>query len=168
MKEKLSELGIKTTELSSYMRISRPSLYKYIGLYEQGEFKDIPNNVLNTFRYVDRHKKLTKEQVMTFVILEFSEKQSSTKKETIRNYLLSKGNNDPKVALMYQLITTESLNDIIPYLTKASSILKEGEIEDDELYQVARLINFKHDIITNEPLSEEELNKAKEVIGEST
>ena len=166
MKERLRELGIKTTELSSYMKISRPTLYKYVGLYEQGEYKDIPNNVLQTFKYIDKHKKLTKEQVISFVILEFADEQGSTKKEVIRNYLLSKGNNDPKISLMYQLITTDSLDDIVQYLIKSSSILDEEEINDEEFYQVARLINLKNDVITNSPVTDEELSKAKAIVGE--
>ena len=56
MKEKLRELGIKTTEMSQYMRVSRPSLYKYIELYESKDYKQIPDKVLRVFKFIDRYK----------------------------------------------------------------------------------------------------------------
>lgn len=170
MKERLHDLGIKTTELSTYMKISRPSLYKYMGTYEEGETANIPTKVLNTFKYIDRHKNLTKEQVISFVILEFADEQTTSKKEAIKNYLLSKSSNDAKIGLMYQLVASSALDDIVQYLTKASIILSadEDDLDDEEIYRVARLVNLKHDIVTNNPLTEDELNKAKEIIGGKT
>lgn len=166
MKEKLRDLGIKTTELSSYMRISRPSLYKYIDLYEAGDSKGIPESVLRTFRYIDKYKSITKEQVIAFVILEFSESEGSDCKDTIRNYLLSKGPKDRKIVLMYNLISSDALDGIVDYLNNVVSILEGPEIDDDGLYQVARLINLKDDVMKNVPVSEKELKKAKEIVGE--
>ena len=165
MKERLKDLGIRTTELSEYMRLSRPSVYKYIDLYEKGENKQIPEKVLRTFRYIDKYKTLSKEQIVSFIIYEFSEFENSDKKEAIRNYLMNKGSNDSKVDLMYCLITTSSLDDIVQYLSNAARILDGDEIDQSELYQIARLVNLKSNLMKNIPLSEEELNNAKENLG---
>ena len=166
MKEKLRDLGIKTTELSEYMRISRPSLYKYIELYESKEYKLVPEKVLRVFKYVDKYKNLSKEQVIAFTISEFSDTDVSDKKEAIRNYLLNKGANDPKINLMYVLATTDSLDDIVQYLSSAGKILDDGDYDESKIYQVARLVNLKSDIMTNKPLSEDEITKAKTIIGD--
>ena len=114
MKERLRELGIKTTELSEYMRISRPSLYKYMELYEAGDTSAMPEKVLRTFRYIDKYKSLTKEQVVVFVICEFSDINNSDKKEAIRRYLLMHGPSDAKIGLMYALISTSSIDELVP------------------------------------------------------
>ena len=166
MKEKLRNLGIKTTELSEFMRISRPSLYKYIELYESNEYKLVPEKVLRVFKYVDKYKNLSKEQVIAFTISEFSDTDVSDKKEAIRNYLLNKGANDPKINLMYVLATTESLDGIVQYLISAGKILDYGDYDESKIYQVARLVNLKSDIMTNKPLSEDEITKAKTIIGD--
>ena len=166
MKEKLRNLGIKTTELSEYMRISRPSLYKYIELYESKEYKLVPEKVLRVFKYVDKYKNLSKEQVIAFTISEFSDTDVSDKKEAIRNYLLNKGANDPKINLMYVLATTDSLDDIVQYLSSAGKILDDGDYDESKIYQVARLVNLKSDIMTNKPLSEDEITKAKTIMGD--
>ncbi len=165
MKEKLRELGIRTTDLSQYMKISRPSLYKYLELYESKEYKQIPEKVLRVFKYVDKYKNLSKEQIIAFTIGEFSDTETSDKKETIRNYLLNKGVNDPKIDLMYVLATSDSLDAIVQYLSSAGKILDEGNLDDSKTYQVSKLVNLKHDIMTNTPLNEEEINKTKSILG---
>ena len=166
MKEKLRDLGIKTTELSEFMKISRPSLYKYIELYESKEYKQIPEKVLRVFKYVDKYKNLTKEQIIAYTIGEFSDIKTSDKKEAVRNYLLNKGMNDPKIDLMYVLATTDSLDAVVQYLANAGKILDEGEMDDFKIYQVSRLVNLKHDIMTNTPLDEEEIKKTKSILGD--
>lgn len=166
MKEKLRDLGIKTTELSGFMKISRPSLYKYIELYESKEYKQIPEKVFRVFKYVDKYKNLTKEQIIAYTIGEFSDTETSDKKEAVRNYLLNKGMNDPKIDLMYVLATTDSLDAVVQYLASAGKILDEGDLDDSKIYQVSRLVNLKHDIMTNTPLNEEEIKKTKSILGD--
>ena len=166
MKERLKTLGLKTTELSQYMRLSRPSVYKYISLYDSKDYEAIPEKVLRTFRYIDKYKTLSKEQVVSFIICEFSDSEKSDRKEIIRSYLMNKGSNDPKIELMYYLVTTESLDELVQYLSNAAKILNEQEIGRNELYQIARLVNLKSDLMKNIPLSEEELNLAKENLGD--
>ena len=166
MKEKLRDLGIKTTELSEFMKISRPSLYKYIELYESKEYKQIPEKVFRVFKYVDKYKNLTKEQIIAYTIGEFSDTETSDKKEAVRNYLLNKGMNDSKIDLMYVLATTDSLDAVVQYLASAGKILDEGDLDDSKIYQVSRLVNLKHDIMTNTPLNEEEIKKTKSILGD--
>lgn len=166
MKEKLRELEIKTTELSKLMKISRPSLYKYIELYESKQYKQIPEKVLRVFKYVDKYNNLSKEQIIAFTISEFSDSDVSDKKETIRNYLLNRSANDPKVELMYTLITTNSLDSIVQYLSVAGEILDTGDFDDSKIFQVSRLVNLKHDIITNTPPTEDEIIKTKAILGD--
>ena len=167
MKERLRELGIKTTELSDYMRISRPSLYKYMELYEAKDTSAIPEKVLRTFRYIDRYKSLTKEQIVVFVICEFSDINNSDKKEAIRRYLLLHGPNDAKIGLMYALISTDSLDGLVPYLTESAAILEEPEIVESDLYKVSRLVNLKSDLMKNNPVSDEEIEKARKNLGDA-
>ena len=167
MKERLRELGIKTTELSEYMRISRPSLYKYMDLYEAGDTRAIPDNVLRTFRYVDRYKSLTKEQIVIFVICEFSDLSNSDKKEAVRRYLLPHGPNDAKVALMYALATTSSLDGLALYLADSASILDKTEIGPSELSRVAGLVNLKTNIMKNVFPTEMEIEEAKKNLGDA-
>ena len=65
MKARMRELNIKMTELSEYIKVSRPTLYKYIESYESGDLESIPDRVVSLFRLMDRPE-VTKEQVVAF------------------------------------------------------------------------------------------------------
>ena len=49
MREKLKALGIRLTELSAYLKFSRPTLYKYIDEYEQNKYINIDYKVRKVF-----------------------------------------------------------------------------------------------------------------------
>ncbi len=166
MKEKLRELGVRNTELSQYMRISRPSLYKYIDLYESGETKSIPQNVLRCFKFIDRYKNITKDQVISYVLYEFSDIQPSDKKECLRQYLMNKGEKDPIVHLMYLLVSTDILDPVVPYLVNAVELIGSGSLTTEQIYQVSKLLNFVSDVTKNKPVSEDELDITNNMLGE--
>lgn len=164
MKEQLGTLGIKMTELSQYMKISRPSLYKYVDAYDNGSLDVIPEKIVKFFKYLDKHKSITKEQVITLAICEFGDTDSSDRLEYIRAYLLKAGRSNIKVELIYQLISTTVLDDVVTYLTNCVRILSEGPRNDSEIYQVSRLLQMKENVTTNEPLTDEEFEHIKKLI----
>ena len=51
-------------------------------------------------------------------------------------------------------------------LREECELLDEGELDDSKIYQVSRLVNLKHDIMTNTPLDEEEIRKTKSILGD--
>ena len=53
MKERLKEMELKITELSDYLQISRPTMYKFIEAYDTGDNSIINKNVLKLFKYID-------------------------------------------------------------------------------------------------------------------
>ena len=164
MKERLRELGIRNTELSQYMRISRPSLYKYLGLYESGDKKNIPENVLRCFKFIDKHKNLSKEQIISYVLYEFSDTQASDRKEALRQYLMNNSENDQKIRLMYLLISSDIFDPLVPYLVTAAELTESGTLSEEQIYQVSKLMNFISDVTRNTPVSEEELKIATEML----
>ena len=158
MKERLHELGIKMTELAGYMKISRPSLYKYVESYEDGDFKSVPEKVLRTFKFIDRFKTLTKENLITYVICEFSDPSESNPKESIRKYLMMRADNDPKIELMFRLVSSDWLDPIIPYISNCINIASKENMSDSERMQIARLALVRKRVSQGEPLSDEELS----------
>ncbi len=49
---KLNNLTIRLTELSDILKLSRPTLYKYIELYENGNHKNIINHYKEFFDFI--------------------------------------------------------------------------------------------------------------------
>ena len=163
MKARMRELNIKMTELSEYIKVSRPTLYKYIESYENGENETIPERVLNLFRLMDTPG-VTKEQVVTFTITSFSDSDTNDIRDRIRNYILDPSSSKAKVELMFKIATTDCIDDIVPYLNGCIDILSEGKVDEDRTYQVARLMIMRSKVSRNVPLSEEELAEAKELV----
>ena len=53
IKERLKDIDLKITELSDYMQISRPTMYKFIEAYDDGNSSIINKHVLKLFKYID-------------------------------------------------------------------------------------------------------------------
>ena len=68
MREKLKELNIRITELSDYTSLSRPTLYKFLGFYEKGRYKNINDNVLRLFKYIDGTPNIGKANVIAYIV----------------------------------------------------------------------------------------------------
>ena len=162
MKDRMRELNIKMTELSEYIDVSRPTLYKYIDSYENGDLSSIPDRVVSLFRTMETPG-ITKEQVVSFTITTFSKNDVTDDKEVIRRYLIDPSASPEKVELMQKLATTDCLDDLVPYLNGCVDILSKRTIEDREVYQIARLLLLRSKVTRNVPLDDDELKEAKEI-----
>ncbi len=165
MKERMRELGIKLTEMAEYLKISRPTLYRYIELYGTNDESELPPGVLSLFRFMETPG-ITKEQVISFMIGESGGASDSEAKDSIRRYVTSRPDSDPKIRLIDALIKSSCMDAIIPYLTNSIEIISRGPKNDSEVYQAARLALLKDSVQKNMPLSEEELEQARKAMGE--
>ena len=162
MKARMRELNIKMTELSEYIKVSRPTLYKYIESYENGDTESIPDRVVSLFRMMERPD-VSKEVVITFIISSFKDDADETG-EAAKRYLSDPTSNPSKVEFLEKVATTDCLDSIIPYLNDCIDILSGGGIDDEKAYQVARLVLMRSKVIRNVPLKEEELRETKELL----
>ena len=163
MKARMRELNIKMTELSEYIKVSRPTLYKYIESYETGDIGSIPDRVVSLFKLME-NPDVSKEQVITFIITSFSEDGGTDIGEAIRRYVVDPSASPSKMELMYRIATTDCLDGIIPYLNDCIDILSGDEMDDEKAYQVARLVLMRSKVMRNLPLKDEELREAKEIL----
>lgn len=68
IKDRLKELDIKITELSNYLQISRPTMYKYIECYDSGNKKEVDKQVVKLFDYISSNELIDKVNVINFII----------------------------------------------------------------------------------------------------
>ena len=156
----MRELDIKMSELAKYTGVSRPTLYKYVELYENKDYGDIPEKFLHLFRYVNKRTVISKEQVIIYAITEFSDGGGDTK-DTIRRYIASKGGNDPKIQMIYHLVTTDLFDDVVPYLVACAETYRTGDYNDDAVMQLSQYIIFRDYVKKNTPVNNEDLNEIK-------
>ena len=163
MKARMRELNIKMTELSEYIKVSRPTLYKYIESYESGDLESIPDRVVSLFRMMDRPE-VTKEQVIASIISTFREDEGTETGEAVRRYVSDPSSSPSKIEFLEKVASTECLDSIIPYLNDCIDILSGDTMDDDQAYQVARLVLLRSKVNRNLPLKDEELREAKEIL----
>ena len=163
MKARMRELNIKLTELSEYIKVSRPTLYKYIESYEDGDYESIPGRVVSLFKAMERPD-ATKEQVISYIISSFNEDDGTDSAEAVRRYISDPSSSPSKVEFLQKVATTDCLDSIIPYLNDCIDILSSNSMDDDQAYQVARLVLMRSKVNRNLPLRDDELKEAKEIL----
>lgn len=114
MKNKLKELDLKLTELAGYMDISRPTLYKFLEMYVEGETADLRKDVQELFDYINRDDVSTKKQVLRFILHKDKSSKGRASPVVIETY-----DEDPKMKKILKLIkgmSEEEKNHLIKYI----------------------------------------------------
>lgn len=68
LRNKLKDSQMRLVELSSYLSISRPTLYKYLEAYEAKDFNNIERQCLELFTFIDNSKSPSRPTIMDYLI----------------------------------------------------------------------------------------------------
>lgn len=80
IREQLKEKDIKITELADYLGITRPTLYKFIDIFDDGKIKGIDSKALRVFRFIEKYPLCGKTQIISFIINDVNKSNDSQKK----------------------------------------------------------------------------------------
>ena len=69
MRKILQNMGLKITEIAEIMEISRPTMYKFIDMYDKDEKEKIDPNVLKFLERVERNPKMQKKDALYYALL---------------------------------------------------------------------------------------------------
>ena len=69
MRQILQNIGLQISELSEIMDISRPTMYKFIDLYDAGEKSKIDTNVLKFLEHIEKRPKISKKDALYYALL---------------------------------------------------------------------------------------------------
>ena len=83
IREKLKEKDIKITELADYLNITRPTLYKFIEIFDSGKRKGIDPTTLKVFLFIEKYPLCGKVQIINYLINLI--KSGNTKTEAYSN-----------------------------------------------------------------------------------
>jgi len=152
VREKLRELNIRLTELADYLQISRPTLYKFIENYENERYRSIDKGVLSLFRYIDDTPDIGKKNVMSFIIENISNVADGKDKELIRivtEYLKSDVSEE-KIIFIKNVIKTDRLDVMIPYLNECITMLRKKSLTEEERKKLNSFIRFRDETTVTE------------------
>jgi predicted transcriptional regulator len=137
LEEKLKELDIKKTELANYLNISRPTMYKFIDLYDSGNRNEINKKVLKLFDYITDNDMIGKNNVIGYILNNLADvKELETKDETdlyknIRKYVLENPNSEKSQFL--ELVCKKTSYDlVIHYLIEITPLLRKKSLTKKE------------------------------------
>lgn len=138
IKERLKEIELKITELSDYLQISRPTMYKFIEAYDAGENSGINKNVLKLFKYIDENPVIGKKTVVSYILTNLvEEKELGDSSENrlynqIKRYIISNPES-AKTQFIELAIQKTDYDDAIKYLLKIYPLLKKRKLSDEEI-----------------------------------
>lgn len=137
LRQRLKEMDLRITELADYLQLSRPTMYKFIECYDNGEFEQINKKVLKLFNYINENELAGKRNVVNYILNNLVEvKQLGSKQENDTLSLIKKNiltNPESKKSQFVKLIAQKDTFDkIIYYLMDIYEISKNKKRSQDE------------------------------------
>lgn len=137
LRERFRNMDLKITELADYLQISRPTMYKFIDMYEINEFSGINKKVLKLFNYINNNELIVKKNVVNYILTyltdvkELGEKEDTEDIKLVKKYLISNPNSE-KTQFIISCSKKSSYDMIIHYIIEVSSLLKKRELSEEE------------------------------------
>lgn len=145
LREKIKELDIRIMDLANYMEMSRPTIYKYIEMYETGYRSEIESRVLTVFEYIDNNENIGKTNVIKFILENISKieeniSEAEKKKIQIRNLL--KHQDKTKEDFIYMLTEDNFFDPILDYLMKCKKLSAYNNLSDEDYEFISPLMSL--------------------------
>lgn len=131
IKDSLKKLNIKITELADYLKISRPTMYKFIELYDSSKYEDITKNVKKLFDFIDNNTLIEKRNVINYILnnlnvtKDLTDDKVSRKIENITKYIINNPNSE-KTFFIDMLIKVDFFDIVVHYLCEILPLLKNN------------------------------------------
>lgn len=155
--DRLKELDIKKTELANYLEISRPTMYKYIELYDSNNLSEINKKVLKLFDYITENKLIGKNNVISYIlnnltnVKELESNDEINLFKNVRKYMIDNQNSE-KSQFFDLASKNKNFDIVIHYLMEIAQLLKKKNLSEEEI----ELLKPYNEIINKYIAKEEE------------
>ena len=125
LREKIRDLDLRISDLAEYLKISRPTLYKYIDMYEEGNRSTIDTKILNLFDYIQNSKNIGSNNVIYYImnnIVENVNTNNTEEDKRMKIKSLLKTENKTKEDFIYMLTEDNFFDPILDYLMKCKKL----------------------------------------------
>ncbi len=114
VREKLKSIKIRLNELALYLNVSRPTLYKYLELYENKEIDKIDKKTYDLFKYIESTRGLTKPILMDHLYNEYLVLSDDSLISDIKD-LMNKNNelSEKKIQIIKIVLKYKNLKEVI-------------------------------------------------------
>lgn len=122
--KELKQKDFSVTELSEYLEITRPTLYKYFDLYDNKVWKSIPKEILKFFKLLTKNPLIGKRYLIKYLIDDYKKDEHEKNLDLI--LIIRKYNpklDDDEINFIIECITDKKL------IKKTLKIIKENNNE---------------------------------------
>ncbi|MGL5205755.1 MAG: hypothetical protein ACRC7B_02465 [Metamycoplasmataceae bacterium] len=104
--QELKKKDFTVTELSEYLEITRPTLYKYFELYDNKRYRQIPKEILKFFKLLSKNPLIGKRYLIKYLIDDYK-KDDYEKNQTLVTFIKKQNPtlNDKEVDFIIKCIT---------------------------------------------------------------
>lgn len=138
IKERLKEIELKITDLSDYLKISRPTLYKFIEAYDSKDYASINKHVFGLFSYIDKNPLVGKKATINYILTnlvdekELGEEQDNSLFNQLKKTILN-APDSKKTQFLKILVTKTDYDDICDYLVDIYPLLRKRNLTEKEI-----------------------------------
>lgn len=158
-------MNIRITELSDYLGLSRPTLYKFLEQYEMGKVKGINKDVLKLFRYIDGTSNIGKTNVISFILNNINSKLDSQERggNSSSVYGLIEKTTPSKREFVINILESGLIDNLIPYLNECFEISKKQDMIEDDYEAITKLVLFQDEISNGKKPTRIQIEKVKKM-----
>lgn len=150
IKQKMKDIDIGITELSQFLDISRPTVYKFIELYDKREYRKIDKTILKLFNYIHKNELIGKNNVINYILRNIVEIRENEQKENIIirkiNKFLKYNETSQKTYFMGYISDNNKFDEIISFLIEISKIGKKKKKTNLEKIKLKLFNDFENKI----------------------
>lgn len=138
IRQRLKDMELKITDLADYLQITRPTLYKFIDMYDSNEFDAINKKVLRLFNYIEKNTLAGKKVVINYILTNLVDvKELGDKKEKeiyakVKKYLIECPESS-KTKFIEYIIQKNEFDEIIDYLIEIIPLIKKRKMTEEEI-----------------------------------
>lgn len=160
-------MGFRLTELADILRISRPTLYRYIELYESGDYDGIRGDILMLFGFISSNPSASKRDVMQYMVSNIGfldEGKPDGRIDTIAEVIGRTGCSRQKLDLILAIVNGDVLDPVVPYLLECVRVLNKGTFSEEDMALVGKFVLFRQSVLSNRPLTDDEIETVRRII----
>lgn len=137
IRQRLRDIDLKITELADYLKITRPTLYKFIESYDNGEKDGINRKVIALFDYLENNPLAGRNTILNYILnnlvieKELGDKTEVSKYNKIKKYILENPYSS-KTLFIENLILKTEFDQVINYLIRIEPLIKKRKLTDKE------------------------------------
>ena len=152
LRDRLKNMDLRITELSNYLRVSRPTMYKYIEYYDSAKFDLINKDTLALFNYIAENELVGKRNVITYILTNTLGLQGQEEKtelyavNAIRNLLINNPESK-RSRFITDCFLNDMFNDVICYLSDVSLLMQKKRLSDKEKKKIEPYKNLQKEIL---------------------